>query len=142
MFNVIIENKPPINISEISGIPADWTRSSYNYKKTACDSMKELLKVSLKKSKYVLLSYNDEGIIKKDEWNEILKEYNVKKYEILYDTYKGSKLKKEEESNRNIISSKYIMNVILLVIAIVIAFFLIQNTSKFQIKTSLNGSKG
>ena len=78
MFNVIIENKPPKNISDVSGIPADWTRSTYNYKKTAFDSMKELLEESLKKSKYVLLSYNDEGIIKEDEWGTLLKGYNVK----------------------------------------------------------------
>ena len=98
MFNVIIENTPPKNISDISGIPADWTRSTYNYKKTAYDSMKELLEQSLKKSKYVLLSYNDEGIINKDEWNTLLKCYNVKKYEIIYDTYKGSRNLKEREN--------------------------------------------
>ena len=40
---VIIENKEPKQISEISGIPVDWTRSMYNYKKTAQESMKELL---------------------------------------------------------------------------------------------------
>ena len=58
--------------------------------------MKELLEESLKKSKYVLLSYNDEGIIKEDEWGTLLKGYNVKKYEIIYDTYKGSRNLKEE----------------------------------------------
>ena len=60
--------------------------------------MKELLEESLKKSKYVLLSYNDEGIIKEDEWGTLLKDYNVKKYEIIYDTYKGSRNLKEREN--------------------------------------------
>ena len=50
--------------------------------------MKELIKESLKKSKYVLLSYNDEGFIKENDWNEILSGYTEKK-EITYDTYKG-----------------------------------------------------
>lgn len=98
MLNLIIENKEPKKISEISGIPADWTRSTYNYKKTAYDSMKELIEQSLKKSKYVLLSYNDEGIITIDQWNTLLKDYNVKKYEILYDTYKGSRNLKERDN--------------------------------------------
>jgi len=98
MFNIILENKPPKNISEVSGIPADWTRSTYNYKKTAYDSMKELIDTSLKKTKYLLLSYNNEGIITEDKWIELLKNYNVKKYEFLYDTYKGSRNLKERDN--------------------------------------------
>ena len=97
MFNIIIENKAPKNISDVSGIPADWTRSTYNYKKTAYESMEDLLN-HLKKSKYVLLSYNNEGIIKEDEWIKLLKGYNVKKYEIIYDTYKGSRNLKERDN--------------------------------------------
>ena len=53
--------------------------------------MKELIKESLKKSKYVLLSYNDEGFIKENDWNEILSGYTIEKKEITYDTYKGSR---------------------------------------------------
>jgi adenine-specific DNA methylase len=34
--------------------------------------MKELIKESVKRSKYVLLSYNDEGFIKESDWSEIL----------------------------------------------------------------------
>tara|TARA_Y100001935_G_C17310520_1_gene515717 strand:+ start:5590 stop:6693 length:1104 start_codon:yes stop_codon:yes gene_type:complete len=98
MFNIIIENKEPKQISEISGIPVDWTRSMYNYKKTAQESMKELLEQSLKKSKYVLLSYNNEGIIQADDWDVLLQDYKVKKYEIQYDTYKGSRNLKEREN--------------------------------------------
>jgi len=98
MFNIIIENKEPEQISPISGIPVDWTRSTYNYKKTAYESMKELVVKSLEKSTYVLLSYNDEGIIKGDEWISLLKDYQVKKYEIQYDTYKGSRNLKERDN--------------------------------------------
>ena len=53
--------------------------------------MKELIKESLKKSKHVLLSYNDEGFIKENDWNEILSGYTIEKKEITYDTYKGSR---------------------------------------------------
>ena len=60
--------------------------------------MKELLQRSLEKSKYVLLSYNNEGIIQEDEWEELLDRYQVKKYEVKYDTYKGGRNLKEREN--------------------------------------------
>ena len=60
--------------------------------------MQELIIQSLKKSKYVLLSYNDEGIIKEDEWVSLFKDYKVKKYEIQYDTYKGSRNLKQRDN--------------------------------------------
>ena len=53
--------------------------------------MTQLLKDCLEKSAYVLLSYNDEGIIKKADWDTIFKPYIVEKKEIVYDTYKGSR---------------------------------------------------
>ena len=91
MLNVIAKNQEPENISKVSGIPKHWNKSAYNSRTSAIDSMKSLLEKSLNKSKYVLISYNDEGIIKKDEWKTLLKGYKVKKYEIVYDTYKGSR---------------------------------------------------
>lgn len=91
MLNLIIDNKMPDKISKVSGIPNNWNKSDYNYRKSAIVSMKNLINETMKKSKYLLLSYNDEGIIPLDEWNNILKEYDVKKYEKKYDTYKGSR---------------------------------------------------
>ena len=91
MLNLIIDNKMPDKISKVSGIPTDWNKSDYNYRKSAIISMKNLLSETLKKSKYILLSYNNEGIISLDEWNDILKDYDIKKYEKKYDTYKGSR---------------------------------------------------
>ena len=98
MFNVIIENKEPEQISNVSGIPTDWNRSRFNYKKSALSAMKDLLQKSLDKSKYVLLSYNNEGIIQEGEWEELLEIYQVKKYEVKYDTYKGGRNLKEREN--------------------------------------------
>lgn len=91
MLNIIATNIEPKNISKVSGIPANWQRSAYNSHDKAVASITELLKTCLSKSAYVLLSYNDEGIIKKDDWNTIFGPYNVEKKEILYDTYKGSR---------------------------------------------------
>ena len=90
MLNVIAHNVEPRSISKVSGIPVDWNRSAFN-SKSALDSMKELIEKSLIKSTYVLLSYNNEGLIKIDDWVSILAPYKVKKYEIPYNTYKGSR---------------------------------------------------
>jgi adenine-specific DNA-methyltransferase len=91
MLNVIAENKEPVEISNVSGIPCGWKKSAYNKKTQAIDSMKKLISDGLIKSKYLLISYNNEGIISADTWKEIFEQYTVKKYQIDYDTYKGSR---------------------------------------------------
>jgi len=91
MLNVIAKYEMPEQISRVSGIPKNWKRSKYNSRNSAVGSMKNLLESAFKKTKYVILSYNDEGIIKKSDWDEIFENYNVEKKEISYDTYKGSR---------------------------------------------------
>lgn len=98
MLNLIIKNKQPEEISDVAGIPSDWTRSDYNYKKKAIKAMKDLISKTIEKSKYILLSYNNEGIIPLDEWNNIFEDYNVEKYEFNYDTYKGSRNLKDRSN--------------------------------------------
>ena len=98
MLNLIANNEKPTTISKVSGIPADWNRSNYNKHKEALISMKDLMADGLEKSKYLLLSYNNEGIIKPEEWEELFKDYNIKKYEIKYDTYKGSRNLKQRSN--------------------------------------------
>lgn len=91
MLNVIANNQEPQKISKVSGIPADWNRSAYNSHDSAVNSMTSLIRQCLEKASYVLLSYNDEGIINSDDWETIFEPYNVEKKEIKYDTYKGSR---------------------------------------------------
>jgi len=93
MLNLIAENAAPdeTTLSRVSGIPNTWNRSNYNYKKTAAQDMTELLAVGTKKSKFVLLSYNNEGIIADDEWVTLLLPYHVEKIEIKYNAYRGSR---------------------------------------------------
>lgn len=92
MLNTIITNQ--INeskLSKVSGIPNDWKKSKYNYKKTAFTSMKDLLETI--KATYIILSYNNEGILSPEEIKQIIKDLNYT-YEvrtIQYNTYKGSK---------------------------------------------------
>ena len=61
MLNLIATNQLPNNISKVSGIPKEWTRSNYNYRDKAIQSMKELLSQCVAKANYVLLSYNNEA---------------------------------------------------------------------------------
>ena len=91
MLNVIAKNEEPAEISKVSGIPKDWQKSNYNKRDSAVESMKQLLKDGLEKSKYVLLSYNNEGIITMDQWTDLFKPYEVETHEIHYDAYKGSR---------------------------------------------------
>jgi adenine-specific DNA-methyltransferase len=91
MLNVIATNIEPLTLSKVSGIPTNWNKSTYNSHKTAVDSMKHLLSRGLLKSTYLLLSYNNEGIITMEDWKTIFEPYTVKKYEMNYDTYKGSR---------------------------------------------------
>ena len=91
MLNVIAHNKEPHNISKVAGIPEDWQKSPYNQKSKASYKMQELLEICMSKTKYVVLSYNDEGIITNKEWEHILAPYSHDRVEISYDTYKGSR---------------------------------------------------
>jgi adenine-specific DNA-methyltransferase len=91
MLNVIAKNEEPTEISNVSGIPTNWNKSNYNNHKTAVDAMKNLMNGGLSKSKYLLISYNNEGIITDGDWAKLFEPFNVKKYEIKYDTYKGSR---------------------------------------------------
>ncbi len=91
MLNIIANNEEPTNISKVSGIPANWNKSNYNSHTSAVESMKHLIENGLLKTTYILLSYNNEGIITSKDWEIIFEPYKIKKYEILYNTYKGSR---------------------------------------------------
>tara|TARA_B100000902_G_C26935360_1_gene728352 strand:- start:377 stop:718 length:342 start_codon:yes stop_codon:yes gene_type:complete len=91
MLNTIYKNEITGELSKVSGIPNNWVKSDFNYKKSALDSMKKLLETI--DAKYILLSYNDEGIISKDELIELLTslQYTYELKQIEYNTYRGSR---------------------------------------------------
>lgn len=91
MLNVIIENREPVALSKVSGIPTNWNKSAYNSRKTAVNAMRELLANTTSKSAFVVLSYNNEGIIEAEDWTQLFEPYVVEKREIDYDTFKGSR---------------------------------------------------
>lgn len=90
MLNLINNYVKPKKVSRISGIPNDWNRSDYNKKNEALKAMKTLC-MNIK-SKYLVISYNSEGFITKDEMVNMLNE--IGKVEVLerkYNTYRASR---------------------------------------------------
>jgi adenine-specific DNA-methyltransferase len=89
MLNTIAKYKDPGNISKVAGIPTDWQRSDYN-KATAYSAFKSLIENI--EAKYILISYNNEGIISSNNLMNICKEKGKTTLKIQeYNTYKGSR---------------------------------------------------
>jgi adenine-specific DNA-methyltransferase len=103
MLNTILKNKVGESISTVSGIPNDWNKSAYNKKKEALLAFEELVKDI--DSKYLIISYNNEGFISQDEMENMLSKYGeLKTKEIDYVAFRGSR----NLQNRNIHTTEYI----------------------------------
>ena len=103
MLNLILENKYPENISNVSGIPNNWNRSAYNKKQYAYSALSEL--VENIKAKFVLISFNSEGFISLDEMKNMLKKIGkVHVMETSYNTFRGCRnlTNLAENGNRDI----------------------------------------
>jgi len=90
MLNIINGGKPVAIQNGVSGIIEDWQRSDYNKVTPAEKAMDELIKNT--PAKYILISYNDEGIIPIDKFEKIVNKYG--EWELLeqeYNTYRGSR---------------------------------------------------
>lgn len=59
-----------IDEKTVSGIPKDWNRSQFNYKHSVFDVFKDMILNT--KAKFLLISYNSNGLISKDSILEIL----------------------------------------------------------------------
>lgn len=92
MLNLLASYKRPDleNISRVSGIPKDWKRSAYNKKKKVMEVFAQLVRDV--RAKYLLISFNSEGFISKDEMIELLSECGkVQVLESEYNTFRGSR---------------------------------------------------
>jgi len=88
MLNLILENKYPEGISNVSGIPDNWNRSAYNKKQYAYQALSGL--VADIKAKYILISFNSEGFITLDEMKKMLQRSGkVQVLETSYNTFRG-----------------------------------------------------
>lgn len=103
MLNTIVNNRLGNNISTVAGIPDDWNKSSYNKKNEALKSFEEL--VMDIDSKYLIISYNNEGFIKLEEMQEMLSKYGtLTTKEIDYVAFRGSR----NLQNRNTHTTEYL----------------------------------
>lgn len=90
MLNTILENKVGHNISTVAGIPDDWNKSSYNKKNEALHTFEKLVKDI--DSKYLIISYNNEGFISLEEMQTMLSKYGkLTTKEIDYVAFRGSR---------------------------------------------------
>ncbi len=97
MLNLILENKiDKTKLSKVSGIISGWNKSDYNYKKSAKDSFHDLLKNT--RSKFIVMSYNNEGILHGQDWLDVLDGYKYEKIEVDYNAFKGSRNLKDRNT--------------------------------------------
>ena len=90
MLNLITDYIRPDRISDVSGIPVDWNRSTYNKKAESSESFRTL--VTNLKAKYLLISFNSEGFISLDEMKKMLSKIGkVEVLETRYNTFRGSR---------------------------------------------------
>jgi len=90
MLNTILSQKVSPELSKVSGIPPDWKRSAYNKKAQALNQLENL--IANLDSKYIIISYNDEGFIQREEMENMLSRHgSVKTTVIPYTAYRGSR---------------------------------------------------
>ena len=92
MLNLVASYERPDveKISKVSGIPKNWNRSVFNKKRFAKESFSELVKNV--RAKYLLISFNSEGFISKDEMIALLEDVgSVQVLESSYNTFRGSR---------------------------------------------------
>lgn len=89
MLNIIAREQLSFSIQNgVSGITTDWNRSDYNKRQAAITAMDDLIKNT--NSKYIMLSYNNEGIIPFATLKKLLEKYgNVELLKQKYNTYRG-----------------------------------------------------
>ena len=103
MLNIIAKNELPKDVSNVSGIPKEWNRSKFNKNKQALPTFEKI--ISSLDSKYIIVSYNNEGFISFQEMLDMLSKYGNVTYEnIKYNTFRGSR----NLNNRDIYTNEFI----------------------------------
>ena len=90
MLNLIASYERPSEISRVSGIARGWNRSVFNQKSAAAPAFFEL--ISKLKAKFVLISFNSEGFIAREEFSQNLAGLGeVQILEQKYNAFRGSR---------------------------------------------------
>ncbi len=113
MLDIIYDWNKTISIPDTNrGQPLNWYKSRYNSKVEAKDTMEELIKHT--NARYIILSYNDGGIIPISELDDILKRnsLHVEKKPIVHKTYnrlKGISNYKREKDYQDVKEFLYVI---------------------------------
>ena len=90
MLNLIARYERPGAVSRVSGIPMEWRRSPYNKKNQAQKALFQ--SIADCPAKFLLISYNSEGFIKKDDFISYLDKIGgVLVLETPYNAFRGSR---------------------------------------------------
>lgn len=90
MLNLLSSYEKPAETSRVSGIPADWKRSTYNSRQHAPAALFRLLEDC--PAKFILLSYSSEGFISYEEMTNFLGRLgHIVTLETPYATFRGSR---------------------------------------------------
>ncbi len=90
MLNLLVDYREPPLVSAVSGIPVTWRRSRYNQRRSAFASLQDL--ATRIDSRFLLVSYNDEGFIPIGEMREMLGAIGqVEERQLPYATFRGSR---------------------------------------------------
>lgn len=90
MLNLIARYERPEQVSRVSGIPTNWNRSGYNIRSESLKLMTDL--VEHLDSRFLLISFNDEGFIPPDEMRTMLDRFgSVETFEMQYNAFRGSR---------------------------------------------------
>jgi adenine-specific DNA-methyltransferase len=90
MLNLIVNYRRPAELSAVAGIPADWQRSGYNVRSRSLPLLRDL--AGTIDSRFLLVSFNDEGFIAPDEMRAMLGRLgSVEVIETQYNAFRGSR---------------------------------------------------
>lgn len=90
MLNLLVRYERPLEISPVSGIPTNWRRSGYNVRARALPLLRDLLDAL--DSKFLLLSFSNEGFIPPLQMREMLERLgSVTLFETAYNAFRGSR---------------------------------------------------
>lgn len=90
MLDLLTRYERPEVVSTVSGIPENWQRSAYNARPRVAAALATLLDAV--KARFLLVSFNSEGFISRDDMVAILSEAGrVDVLETRYNTFRGSR---------------------------------------------------
>ena len=96
------------------GQPKNWTKSAYCSFKNAKSSFEDLIKESHKKTNFILISYNNKGIIPIKEMKAILKKYGelseIPVEHKVYNKLLGIAAKKRQKKNTKVNEFLYLLD--------------------------------